>query len=372
MKPCPPKTILPSILALLATAFIGGCGGNGGNATTPTPVVIVPPQPVELDFSTIKAEIDRHSVTDMAILIGDAEGILLSYEKGSFETSDIVELASATKFITGLGVWSLIQEESLAESDFPQDYIDFWTSDMNDIRSAISLSQLMSFTSGFNTRPFAGGCQGDENFTLRECVNESYVGDVDTNPGEAFSYGPEHMQIAALMSREATGLELQTTIRRDLLDPVGASSQMAFPDEEDDNPRYSGGMRASANDYALVLTSFLAGDLISGRDNFLLNRTMDIPTAYTLPALGNNQVDWHYGFGFWIECDVFPFQEECNDAPVISSPGAFGFLPWVDLENGYWAILAMQEPIGFGRSPSTDSVELEQILQPMILDVLDR
>ena len=76
--------------------------------------------------------------------------------------------------------------------------------------------------------------------------------------------------------------------------------------------------------------------------------------------------NWHYGFGFWIECDAVPFQPSCNDGPTISSPGAFGFLPWVDFDAGYWAVIAMREPNGSGTNPTAQSIDLEQVLQPMI------
>ena len=61
-----------------------------------------------------------------------------------------------------------------------------------------------------------------------------------------------------------------------------------------------------------------------------------------------------------------PFQPSCNDGPTISSPGAFGFLPWVDFDAGYWAVIAMREPNGSGTNPTAQSIDLEQVLQPMI------
>jgi len=358
--------VFSRMVLILNLVLLAACGGNGSNTNTPPVIVVIPEQP-ELDFTAVQAEIDRHSVTDMAILIGDSDGILFRYEKGDFQSSDIVNIASATKLITGLGVWTLIEDETLSETDSPKDYINFWTSDPMDSRSGVTVSQLMSFTSGFNNPPTGRGCQGSENYVLEDCVRETYTDGIDTRPGEAFSYGPEHMQIAALMARSVTGIDLKEIIRRNVLDPVGVSQDMAFAEELGDNPRYSGGMNASADDYALVLTELLSGDLISNIDGFLTDRTINSRINFTLPAIENTQLDWHYGFGFWKECDFNPYQQSCSVERIISSPGAFGFLPWVDFENGYWAILAMQEPLGLGRSPSTDSVELEQVLQPMIL-----
>lgn len=359
------------VLMVCSLLMLSACGGGGSGSSAPVSP-IDPPLIIAPDFSGLQAEIDRHPVANMAFMVGDKDGVLFAYEKGDFLTSDVVSVASATKLITGLGVWSLVEEAQLSMSDKPQDHIEFWTSSTQDQRSSVTLAQLMSFTSGFNNAPGLGMCQGDADFTLLDCVTESYQGGTDTPPGQTFSYGPEHMQIAALMAQQATGSELQDSIRANILNPSGASVDMAFPDASGDNPMYSGGLRSSADDYALILTNLLSGDLLQDLPGFLSDQTAGVDVSHTPVAVEANTLDWHYGFGFWKECDFVPYQSSCDEAPIISSPGAFGFLPWVDFEGEYWAVLAMQEPIGFGRTPSSDSVALEQILQPMILEALGR
>jgi len=83
-------------------------------------------------------------------------------------------------------------------------------------------------------------------------------------------------------------------------------------------------------------------------------------------AVELNMFDWHYGFGFWKECDLSSYQPECNIDPTISSPGGFGFTPWIDFDAGYWGVIAIEERPGFGSNPSQQSVQLEQALQPLI------
>lgn len=69
-------------------------------------------------------------------------------------------------------------------------------------------------------------------------------------------------------------------------------------------------------------------------------------------------------------CNKPVYDAECDANPVISSPGAFGFTPWVDFGlasgRGYWAIIAMEEPIGVGVDPSRSGVTLQIQLQPLI------
>jgi hypothetical protein len=55
--------------------------------------------------------------------------------------------------------------------------------------------------------------------------------------------------------------------------------------------------------------------------------------------------------------------------PISSSPGAFGFTPWIDRETGYVAILGMEVGPDTTETPSEVvdfAVALEQTLQPLI------
>jgi hypothetical protein len=74
-------------------------------------------------------------------------------------------------------------------------------------------------------------------------------------------------------------------------------------------------------------------------------------------AIGLN---FHYGLASWLECP--PPAVNCQ---VVSSPGAFGFTPWVDRDGGYYAILGME--VSESQSGIVDfSVKLAQDLKPLI------
>jgi hypothetical protein len=70
--------------------------------------------------------------------------------------------------------------------------------------------------------------------------------------------------------------------------------------------------------------------------------------------------DFRYGLSAWLECATPA--EGCHK---MSSPGAFGFTPWIDRENGYYAILGMEyeSAQGFG-------FRAEQKLQLLIEEAL--
>ena len=62
------------------------------------------------------------------------------------------------------------------------------------------------------------------------------------------------------------------------------------------------------------------------------------------PVILSLQEDWHYGFGTWTECHASP--HDCQDVSRVSSPGAYGAYPFVDLQHGMWGILARQGELG--------------------------
>ena len=181
---------------ILLSSLLGACGGGSGGNTTQTPI-ITPPSQSAPDFSQVQAEIDRHPVADMAVIIGNKDGELFRYEKGNFNADTAVNIASGTKLYTGLGVWSLIEQGTLSLDTNPQTHINFWTNDPMDARSEITISDLLSFTSGFNARPVSQSCPGDATLSLTNCITQIYNEGIDTEPTSTFAYGPEHMQIAA-------------------------------------------------------------------------------------------------------------------------------------------------------------------------------
>lgn len=155
------------------------------------------------------------------------------------------------------------------------------------------------------------------------------------------------------MIEAATGQEINTLLDDRLASRFGLSDDTAHPDIG--NTRYAGAIASTAADYGRLLEAVLDGRLVSDRDGFLEDRTPDIPIVFRPGTVELNMFDWHYGFGFWKECDLSSYQPECNIDPTISSPGGFGFTPWIDFDAGYWGVIAIEERPGFGSNPSQQS-----------------
>lgn len=363
---------LGSALAVMLMVAVGACGGGGGASSPPTAAPALPPSATKPDFTAVRNRIDQFAIGDVAVIIGDRSGPLLRHQRGSMTTTRPVFIASASKLLLGTTAWLLVEERKVAPDTPVSMLIDFWSRSATDSRSSVTFGQLFAFTSGFNGTAEQQVCIGDPAFTLRACVSQIHEGGLDTPPDQSFNYGNEHMQIAALAMTGLEGKSIDAIMRERLLSPLGVSAETRYTVGAGDNPTYSGGMRSTGEDYALVLAAILRGDIVADRAGFLADRVGSRPVATVPPAIGDNRLAWHYGWGFWKECDGPAYVAQCDTTPVISSAGAFGFTPWIDFARGYWAIIILEEPLNRGFDPAQRSIALEQELQPLIAQALGR
>ena len=352
---------------LMVTAMsLAGCGGGNNSGMPP----VTPPPAVDR-IAILETHLGDLNVTDYAVVIGGANGVLLSQEFGNFSVTESHLIASATKWLAAMVIMDLVEQGVMALDDRPQDYLPWWTSDSADPRSEVTLEQLLSFTAGFNTGPDDPSCVTDGSITLDDCARAFYDGGLAYAPGSTFYYGPAHLQVAGRMAEVATQLDfadlalLQLTIRFGLqstlfLVPVG------------DNPRIGGGAVSSAADYGVLLQAILSGSYLSGvLEEMERDRTGPPVVVGSRPAaIDNNNVDFRYALGHWRECDQPLWNNSCDSRRVSSSPGAFGWNPWIDFDNGYYGIIAMREIQVDGGSPTDATLAFALALRPYIESAL--
>lgn len=305
-------------------------------------------------------------VNNIALLIGNASGVMHVFERGQMTSGRNITIASASKLPAALTVWRLIESGRLSQDDRPQSYLDFWSSNPSDARSAVTLDTLLGFTSGFSGGEVDAGCIGSITISLAACVQEVHDGGLQAPPDTSYDYGPAHLQIAAAMVQAREGRGFEAVMRDVLLTPLGLTLETRYPLLGGENTRIAGSMRSTPAEYGRILQALLAGTIVQDRAAYLADRIGSRTITYRPPATFINNIDWHYGAGFWRVCNKPVYDAECDANPVISSPGAFGFTPWVDFGNGYWAIIAMEEPAGVGLDPSRSGVTLQITLQPLI------
>ena len=82
--------------------------------------------------------------------------------------------------------------------------------------------------------------------------------------------------------------------------------------------------------------------------------------VYSPIANWSINLDWHYGFGQWIECSATPFN--CTSPARISSAGAYGAYPFIDFNQQYFGIVAREGELGTAFQGYLIWLELEDSL----------
>lgn len=312
--------------------------------------------------------IEASELTDLAVGVGTADGIVFAYAKGTAGDALAflpMPIASSSKWLTAATLLALVEEGVLSLEDHPQAYIDWWTQDPNDPRSQITLAQLLSFTSGFEGEP---GCLQQPRADRDACARTIYDSHHRYAPDTVFFYSSTHMHIAGLMAENATGEPFNALFRRLVADPAGMSNQTQFNRPSTTNPYLAGGAVSTGYDYALFLQALLRRDLLPTTQEAMYTDRTPAPIRIGYSPVANA---WHYGLGTWRECwdESATWVAACDDLMLVSSGGALGWFPWIDLDNQYFGVIARRGlPLSGALAPS---LELAYELRLLIVDILN-
>jgi len=355
---------------LLASGFLAGClaaCGGGGSSPAPSPPPPAPDPFIAVDTAA-QAAFTAQGISGMGLAIYDAQGVK-RFEKmyGTFAADQRVAIASSSKMVAGLTILRLVDQGFLS-LDSTTGSVLGWTGP----QAAITLEQLLSFTSGL---PPEAPCTLLTGITLADCAAAISQMDPVAAPGTRFDYGSTHLQVAARMAEVVTGDEWADVFTAQLKTPLALGTDMTWytaPRQAlgTSNPLIAGGLRATMNEYAKILAleysrGVYQGNRLISDALFTAQGTEPFPDA----EIGNSPfesmgLDFHYGLASWLECP--PPASNCG---VVSSPGAFGFTPWVDRDGGYYAILGM-EVTESQSGIVAFAVQLAQDLKPLIRTAL--
>jgi CubicO group peptidase (beta-lactamase class C family) len=370
-------------LPLLFCAALGvtACGGGSSDATsTPTPAPAPTPSPatppplsggwVAVD-QKIAAAFAGSGVQGMTVAVFDRSDVKV-FEKsyGNFSPTQRVAVASASKLVAGTVIFRLIGQGFLSLDSTTAQVLG-WSG----ARGAISLRHLLSFTSGLVPEP---ACINNPFITLAACVDQ--VRDdpaaLVATPGTRFDYGSTHLHVAARMAEVATGKSWNTLYAEQLRTPLGISAESTFytlPDQRIGtlHPRVAGGLTASLDEYARILAiSFHRGAYqgVTYAPASLFDQQVIAPypaATIGLSPFASLGLDFRYGLAAWLECST-----PATGCSAMSSPGAFGWTPWLDRQAGYYAVIAMLQTNASGSGVVAFSVSLAQSLKPDIVRAL--
>ena len=296
-----------SLIGALAALVVSGCGGGGSDEAA-----VGPPPSSAAGAATATANSVANDCNDARPFyweVGNADGTTASGTVNS-STDSTVYTATTRLAIASASKWF---------------YSTYFVQRTGGALSAADI-KFFNFQSGYAARDFS--CLPSPTQTVQECVDMGDNGAYNPADDGVFSYSGAHMEKHASLNGLGgfNNAALATEIRRQ----VGNDIDLGYI-----QPQLAGGMITTPRDYATLLRKIVRGDLkmhdALGTHPVCTNPTT-CPNAESGPSPGGES--WHYSIGHWVEDDPL-----VGDG-AFSSPGAFGFYPWIDRSKTSYGLVA--------------------------------
>jgi hypothetical protein len=172
--------------------------------------------------------------------------------------------------------------------------------------------------------------------TVDGCLAYGTNGQYTAANDGVFKYDGGHMEKhASLIGLGPMGSSSLVTA---VMDALGSEFKILYS-----QPQLAGGIVTTPDSYASFLRKMLSGNLhmgeLLGTDPVCTN-PFTCGRSQALYAPVPPDESWHYSAGHWVEDDP-----EVGDG-AFSSPGAFGFYPWIDAQRASYGIVARSAPDG--------------------------
>jgi CubicO group peptidase (beta-lactamase class C family) len=306
------------------------------------------------DFDQVTAAMEElvagHDLPGASLRVNKRGEVVYERHFGDYDAGTRIPIASASKWVAALTIARLVERGALRWDDRVGDYFPDAPAD----KQAITLEQLFSHTSGLpDGEP---DCLSDPDYTLQTCAESILELPLIGTPGTVFAYGGNSMQVAGAMAELAAGMSWDDIFIDEMVIPLGLQAtdwttlSQAPGYVPNPNPRIGGGVRTTLADYGVLIDMVLArgrhGDvpfLSSATLDFMArDRTVGITDVYR----PDNGIGYGYGLGQWLETvDGRPYvggEPKFVATARRSSPGAFGFTPWVDPMRGIGGVLMVR------------------------------
>lgn len=325
------------------------------------------------DWQPVIDAIEASPIEDVTVVIGNADGEQFRYTKGDFNDQQLHPIASASKWLTAIYAMQLVEDGLLSLDANPQDYLADWPSDPSDPLSDITVRQMLAFTTGFGVAPGQTTCVDNGDISNEQCLTELVSNYFNYQPGTTFYYGPAHMHLLGVIIEQVTGKSYDAGFRETIVNPLGLSPRTGYYLPSLTNSRIAGGAIISVNDYYRVLAAVFNGEILADSQDELYARQTPDGTVFTSTPSATGPA-WQYGLGTWLTCADDIWTEACAGNYLLTSPGAFGWTPYIDQFDGHFGLIAQ---VGrtftrgtFNGSPSAQSVDLLLEIEPLIDDIL--
>jgi CubicO group peptidase (beta-lactamase class C family) len=293
--------------------------------------------------------IDKKMAADVAAAPGGCAAAILREGKevhrhvaAGFDPARPIPIASASKWMMGALLMASVDRGEVALDDTVAKYF----AQAPAAVAGATLRQLFSHTSGLPGSAGNPDCAINGAGTFASCAAEILQFTLFAEPGKVFAYGGNSMNVGGRILEIAAKRPLADLFDERLVKPLGlASTALAY--SRRDHPRVEAGVQSTLDDYLRFLEMLLANGRFRGRrvlsaravEEIERDQTRGAKIAFSpwvqIKGVESRSAEFRYGLGAWLER-----QAPDGRGLEISSPGAWGFCPWIDRERGIAALLA--------------------------------
>jgi VCBS repeat-containing protein len=310
------------------------------------------------DFSAVAARLEDSvssgKLTGVSLIVLDGDEVLYEDAFGNQTLDTQLFIASATKLTSATVLMTLVDDGLIGLDDTIAQYLPQFTTSVG----SITIRQLLSQTHGLPGNHRTLNAPGQDNgLTLEQCV-DAIAADFASGrltpvrpAGTEFDYSSGiSYQIFGRIAELVTGQTWDQLWHERVGDPLQMTNT-TYGDT--DNPRLAGGMASTLADYGRLVQMFLNGGATPGGERVLSEAAVAEMLANQvegLPFGGSPAMHTEgYGLSWW--------HHEMNT--VLSVPGAYGAIPWIDLSKGYAAFLLTYDSLA-------NSVPVWEDIEPLI------
>lgn len=303
------------------------------------------------DFSQVDARVQTllarfPMLEGAAIAVGDRHGLIHEAYFGDYAPTTVVPIASASKLVSATAVMTLIDSGQLLRNAPVRRYLpaEFTTANAGLVKPFITIDQCYSMTSGYPSEQATQQLLGDLTITNDQAVEQvACCVALDAAPNTGLLYSGVGMHIVGRICEVITAKPWDIFFDDALARPLNTPSIEWDGLGETENFRPSGGAESNLRDYAKVLRLLLRrGELDGTRllseaavNSMFTERTAGLPIIDAPPDVF--QEGYGYAFGMWVA-----ERDTAGNPTVVTSPGAFGFTPTIDLADNYFFIIMVR------------------------------
>ena len=322
------KTTFPAICVVLGPLFFG-LHASGRHSLA-----------AGYDFTgittSLKKAVEDAPLDGACLLVVKDSEMIYEHCFSKYKPETVVSIASASKWLSAATIMTLVDEGKLSLDDPVSKHLPRFTGK----KGEITIRQLLSHTSGL---PGDDPAIGTFRITLREAADQIAEVPLVADPGKEFRYGGVSMQVAGAIAEIVSGKSWADLFQERIAGPCGMKNTRYGRFGLNRNPRIAGGASSTMNDYRNFLTMLLAEGEFNGKRVLSKEAIREMEKDQTGGAekksatLARLTAGSRYGLGEWLDR-----KEENGQGIEISSPGAFGFRPWIDRENNLFGVFVVE------------------------------